>query len=61
MNWTSENISDLNKHVILITGANSGLGFESAKKLSKAGAEIIFACRNEDKAIKAIDLIKNET
>ena len=43
MNKTSKNISDLNKHVILITGANSGLGFESAKKLSKAGAEIIFA------------------
>jgi NAD(P)-dependent dehydrogenase (short-subunit alcohol dehydrogenase family) len=60
MNWTSKNISDLNKHVILITGANSGLGFESAKKLSKAGAEIIFACRNEDKALKAINLIKNE-
>ena len=60
MNWTTKHIPDLTKHKILITGANSGLGYESAKQLSKAGAEIIFACRSENKALKAIDLIKNE-
>lgn len=42
---------------IIITGANSGLGFETAKKIAKnKDYEIILACRNIDKANKA----KNE-
>ncbi len=40
---------------VLITGANSGIGFEAAKILASKGAELIFACRNMNKAQKAKD------
>ncbi len=36
-----------------ITGANSGIGFEAARLLGKAGAEIILLCRNPEKASRA--------
>lgn len=45
---------------VVITGANSGMGYESAKALAKVGAHVILACRSESKAIEAIDKIKNE-
>lgn len=45
---------------VVITGANSGMGYESAKSLAKVGAHVILACRSESKAIEAIDKIKNE-
>ena len=44
---------------IIITGASSGLGLHSALDLIESGAKVIFACRNEQKAKKAINMIKN--
>lgn len=32
--------------VAIVTGANTGIGYETARSLSKAGARVIFACRN---------------
>lgn len=43
---------------IVITGANTGLGKESAVVLAKLGADITLLCRNNDKAQAAIDEIK---
>ncbi|MCP3685894.1 MAG: SDR family NAD(P)-dependent oxidoreductase [bacterium] len=42
--WTSEDIPDLTSKVIIVTGANSGIGFETAKELSRKGAKTILAC-----------------
>ncbi|XP_047989136.1 retinol dehydrogenase 12-like [Leguminivora glycinivorella] len=47
--------------VIIVTGANSGLGFETAKDLAKRGGRVIMACRNEHRALAARDLIIAET
>ncbi len=44
---------DMTNKLCVITGANSGIGFETAKALAKKGAYIVMVCRNEDKAIKA--------
>lgn len=45
-NWTIENIPALNGKVIIVTGGNSGLGFESVKALSAKGGKVIMACRS---------------
>jgi len=44
---------------ILITGANSGLGFEAARQLAKQGHEIILLCRNREKGEQAVADIKS--
>lgn len=43
----------LSNKVIIITGANTGLGFETALELATQGATIIMACRNRTKAMEA--------
>ena len=45
----------------MITGANSGIGKETARELSRMGATIIMVCRNEEKAKNALEEIKKDT
>ncbi len=49
---------DLSQKIILVTGASSGLGFESSKKLAELGAQVILLCRNNEKGENAIRMIK---
>jgi len=58
MPWTEESIPRLDGKCVLITGANSGLGFESARALSDKGAHVIVAARTLDKASEAIARIR---
>lgn len=51
--WTQADIPNLTDNVIIITGANSGLGLESTKALAAKGANVIMACRNAAKAENA--------
>lgn len=51
-------IPDLSGKNIIVTGANSGLGFEATKRLAEKGAHVILGCRSEDKALKAIELLR---
>jgi NAD(P)-dependent dehydrogenase (short-subunit alcohol dehydrogenase family) len=51
--WTTSNISDLTGKTAVVTGANGGLGLESAKALAGAGAQVVMAVRNLDKAARA--------
>ncbi|XP_055529821.1 retinol dehydrogenase 14 isoform X2 [Wyeomyia smithii] len=46
---------------IIITGANSGIGKETARDLAKRGARIILACRNMDTAKQARDEIVEDS
>ncbi len=47
--WIDNNIPSQNGKIILITGANTGLGYESAKALAGKGAHLIIACRSIQK------------
>jgi NAD(P)-dependent dehydrogenase (short-subunit alcohol dehydrogenase family) len=58
--WKAENIPDLSGKVIIITGANTGLGFEASKEVARRGAQVILACRNMDKAQTALTQINEE-
>jgi NAD(P)-dependent dehydrogenase (short-subunit alcohol dehydrogenase family) len=48
--WTSADIPPQPGKLALVTGANSGVGFHAALELARAGAQVILACRNLDKA-----------
>jgi NAD(P)-dependent dehydrogenase (short-subunit alcohol dehydrogenase family) len=50
--WTSADIPDQRGRTAVITGANTGLGFETAKLLAERGVTVILACRD---AVKAAD------
>lgn len=58
LNYIHKNISSFENKVIVVTGANSGIGFCVATYLSYLGAKVIMACRNVDKAKAAINEIK---
>jgi len=53
--WTANNIPDLTGKVIIVTGGNSGLGYESVKAFAGSGANVIMTCRSLDKGTKAKD------
>ncbi|MCJ7695820.1 MAG: oxidoreductase [Anaerolineaceae bacterium] len=59
-NWTTDNIPDLKGKVIIVTGANCGIGFEEAKEFARKGAQIIMACRSMEKAKAALAKIQAE-
>ena len=55
--WLTKHIADLTGQTILVTGANSGLGFYASMQLAFRGAHIILACRDLGKAETAKALI----
>jgi NAD(P)-dependent dehydrogenase (short-subunit alcohol dehydrogenase family) len=56
--WNASDITDQSGKVAVITGANSGLGFEASKELARKGATVVMASRNMAKGQKAVDRIK---
>jgi NAD(P)-dependent dehydrogenase (short-subunit alcohol dehydrogenase family) len=50
MVWTRKDIPDLSGRTAVVTGANSGLGYETTKALAERGARVIMACRSLSKA-----------
>lgn len=44
---------DLTGKVYIVTGANTGIGFETAKALIQQGATVVLACRSQDRANEA--------
>lgn len=58
--FTGDHIPNQSGRTILVTGANAGLGFETAKMLAGKGARILLGCRSKERADGAIDAIKAE-
>ncbi|MDE0803907.1 MAG: oxidoreductase [Acidimicrobiales bacterium] len=61
MTWTTADIPSQQGRVAIVTGSNTGLGFETAVELATAGATTVLACRNEVKATEAKRAIEKRT
>lgn len=53
MSWRIESIPDLSARTAIVTGANGGLGLETARVLAAKGAQVIMAARDQEKAAAA--------
>ncbi len=58
--WTPERLGSLKGKTYLITGANSGTGFEASKILLSKGAKVVMLNRNPQKSADAITAIQQE-
>ena len=56
--WTEADIPDQTGRVALVTGANSGIGFEAARAMAEHGATVLLGCRNPAKAADALARIQ---
>jgi NAD(P)-dependent dehydrogenase (short-subunit alcohol dehydrogenase family) len=55
--WTTADIPDQTGRTAVVTGANTGLGYETATALAAKGAHVVLAVRNIEKGKAAADLI----
>jgi NAD(P)-dependent dehydrogenase (short-subunit alcohol dehydrogenase family) len=51
--WSEADIPDLGDRVAVVTGGNSGIGFEAARALAARGALVVLACRSQEKGSAA--------
>ncbi|TMW65989.1 hypothetical protein Poli38472_003754 [Pythium oligandrum] len=58
--WDATRIQSLKNKLAVITGANSGVGYETALELARKGADVVLACRSEAKGAEAVEKIQQE-
>jgi NAD(P)-dependent dehydrogenase (short-subunit alcohol dehydrogenase family) len=58
MAWTAADIPDQRGRTAVVTGANGGLGLETARALAAKGAHVVMTARNQEKATAAVEEIR---
>jgi NAD(P)-dependent dehydrogenase (short-subunit alcohol dehydrogenase family) len=58
--WTAEQITSQAGRTALVTGANSGIGYQTALELARHGAHVLLGCRNEAKGRDALERLLRE-
>ncbi|MEV0224359.1 oxidoreductase [Streptomyces sp. NPDC050704] len=59
--WTTADVPDQHGRTVIVTGANSGLGVAATRVLAVAGAKVIMACRDQDRARSAAATVDGDT
>jgi NAD(P)-dependent dehydrogenase (short-subunit alcohol dehydrogenase family) len=58
--WTIDDIAPQNGRRVIVTGANSGIGYHAAAALARNGAEVVLACRDEQRGADALSRLQRE-
>lgn len=61
MAWSESDIPDLADRIFVVTGANSGIGWEAARMFAEHGARVVMACRTVSKGEEAAARIRLKT
>lgn len=56
--WEATDLPDLSGKVVLVTGANSGIGYAASAALAERGAVVVMACRSAERGLAAADAIR---
>jgi NAD(P)-dependent dehydrogenase (short-subunit alcohol dehydrogenase family) len=59
VSWSAQDIPDQTGRTAVVTGANGGLGLETARALAAKNAHVLMAVRNQEKAAAAVEDIKS--
>ncbi|OUT74637.1 MAG: hypothetical protein CBB79_01680 [Synechococcus sp. TMED19] len=58
--WSDADIAELDGQLALITGANTGIGLETARVLARQGASVVLGCRSKERGSAALALLQAE-
>ena len=56
--WTITRMGTLDASTAVVTGANSGLGYQTSRQLASHGAHVIMACRDAERGKQALDRLR---
>ncbi|MEF8885897.1 MAG: oxidoreductase [Haloarculaceae archaeon] len=60
MNWSAADVPDQTGRTIVITGANSGLGYQATGALARKGATVVMACRSVERGESAAAALREQ-
>src|SRR5260370_34145731 len=58
--WTTDDIPDQSGRTAIVTGANAGLGYQTAVQLARAGAHVLLAARDPGRGAAALERLRAE-